>query len=264
MLRWPGGNFSSNYHWKDGIGPRDKRPPRLEMAWGTVESNRFGTHEFLHYAEMLKTEPYICLNLGTGTWNEAQQWVEYCNSAEDTAMTRLRKQNGRAGALEGDLLGAGQRDGRPLADGPSQRGGLRQVRAGSRQADEVDRPQHQADRGRLVQLRPGRTGSAGTARCWSISSEHADYLSLHMYVGNRDNDFGDFVASSVELDDRIKTSRRHHRRGALRPEPAQPQDLHRLGRVECLVSRARRHSSAAGASWRSTTTWKTRWWWRPS
>ena len=49
VLRWPGGNFSSNYHWKDGIGPRDKRPPRLEMAWGTVESNRFGTHEFLNY-----------------------------------------------------------------------------------------------------------------------------------------------------------------------------------------------------------------------
>jgi alpha-N-arabinofuranosidase len=49
ILRWPGGNFSSNYHWKDGIGPRDKRPPRLEMAWGTVESNRFGTHEFINY-----------------------------------------------------------------------------------------------------------------------------------------------------------------------------------------------------------------------
>ena len=50
QLRWPGGNFVSNYHWMDGIGPRDKRPPRLEMAWGTVESNRFGTHEFLQYA----------------------------------------------------------------------------------------------------------------------------------------------------------------------------------------------------------------------
>ena len=96
ILRWPGGNFSSNYHWKDGIGPRDQRPPRLEMAWGTVESNRFGTHDFLKYAEMMGTEPYICANLGTGSWEEAQQWVEYCNSAEDTAMTRLRKQNGRA------------------------------------------------------------------------------------------------------------------------------------------------------------------------
>src|SRR5580658_1968768 len=58
LLRWPGGNFSSNYHWKDGIGPRDQRPPRLEMAWGTVESNRFGTHEFLKYTEELGAEPY--------------------------------------------------------------------------------------------------------------------------------------------------------------------------------------------------------------
>ena len=108
ILRWPGGNFSSNYHWKDGIGPRDKRPPRLEMAWGTVESNRFGTHEFLNYCEMLGTEPYICANLGTGSWEEAQQWVEYVNSAQDTAMTRLRKENGRARSLEGHVLGARQ------------------------------------------------------------------------------------------------------------------------------------------------------------
>ena len=96
LLRWPGGNFVSNYNWRDGIGPRDQRPRRLEMAWGTVETNRFGTHEFLQYAEMLKTEPYICVNLGTGSWTDAQQWVEYVNSAQDTAMTRLRKQNGRS------------------------------------------------------------------------------------------------------------------------------------------------------------------------
>jgi len=95
ILRWPGGNFSSNYHWKDGIGPRDQRPARLEMAWRTVESNRFGTHEFLDYTEALGIEPYICANLGTGTWTEAQQWVEYCNVAEGTAMAKLRKQNGR-------------------------------------------------------------------------------------------------------------------------------------------------------------------------
>jgi alpha-N-arabinofuranosidase len=90
QLRWPGGNFSSNYHWTDGIGPRDKRPPRLEMAWGTVESNRFGTHEFLNYAEMLGTQPYICTNLGTGTWNEAQP-----AQAERTRCS-----------VEGNLLGA--------------------------------------------------------------------------------------------------------------------------------------------------------------
>jgi alpha-N-arabinofuranosidase len=117
QLRWPGGNFSSNYHWKDGIGPRDQRPPRLEMAWGTVESNRFGTHEFLQYCEAANTVPYICANLGTGTWTDAQQWVEYCNSSEDTAMTRLRKQNGRAEPWKVKYWGLGNE-----MDGPWQMG----------------------------------------------------------------------------------------------------------------------------------------------
>ncbi len=128
ILRWPGGNFSSNYNWRDGIGPRDKRPPRVEMAWGTVESNRFGTHEFMQYIELLGTQPYICLNLGTGSWQEAQQWVEYCNSAEDTAMTRLRKQSGRQQPWKVTPWGLGNEIGRPMADGSPQRRRLRQVR----------------------------------------------------------------------------------------------------------------------------------------
>ena len=68
VLRWPGGNFVSNYHWADGIGPKDARPRRPELAWGGEESNRFGTDEFLAYCAELGTEPYICLNMGTGRW----------------------------------------------------------------------------------------------------------------------------------------------------------------------------------------------------
>ena len=81
VLRWPGGNFVSNYHWADGIGPKDSRPRRPELAWGGEESNRFGTDEFLAYCQQLGTEPYICLNMGTGTLEEALAWVEYCNGA---------------------------------------------------------------------------------------------------------------------------------------------------------------------------------------
>jgi alpha-L-arabinofuranosidase len=80
VLRWPGGNFVSNYHWADGVGPKDDRPRRPELAWGGEESNRFGTDEYLSYCEELGTEPYICLNMGTGTLEEALAWVEYCNS----------------------------------------------------------------------------------------------------------------------------------------------------------------------------------------
>src|SRR5581483_9531154 len=95
VLRWPGGNFVSNYHWADGIGPQDDRPRRPELAWGGEESNRFGTDEYLAYCAELGTEPYICLNMGTGTLEEALAWVEYCNSAGRTAWADRRRANGR-------------------------------------------------------------------------------------------------------------------------------------------------------------------------
>ncbi|HEX4256015.1 MAG TPA: alpha-L-arabinofuranosidase C-terminal domain-containing protein, partial [Streptosporangiaceae bacterium] len=96
VLRWPGGNFVSNYHWKDGIGPAGERPVRPELAWGGEESNRFGTDEFLRYCADLGTEPYICLNMGTGTLAEALDWVEYCNGAGQTEWARRRRDNGQA------------------------------------------------------------------------------------------------------------------------------------------------------------------------
>ena len=95
VLRWPGGNFVSNYHWTDGIGPKDARPRRPELAWGGEEPNTFGTDEFLAYCAELGTEPYICLNMGTGTLAEALAWVEYCNSARNTDWAAKRRSNGR-------------------------------------------------------------------------------------------------------------------------------------------------------------------------
>jgi len=94
-LRWPGGNFVSNYHWTDGIGPKAERPRRPELAWGGEEPNTFGTDEFLAYCAELGAEPYICLNMGTGTLAEALSWVEYCNSARHTAWASRRRANGR-------------------------------------------------------------------------------------------------------------------------------------------------------------------------
>ena len=95
ILRWPGGNFASGYHWTDGIGPREERPRRTELAWFSEESNRFGTHEFIDYCRTLGVEPYICVNMGTGTMDEAQAWVEYCNGTSDTYWANLRRANGR-------------------------------------------------------------------------------------------------------------------------------------------------------------------------
>src|SRR5919201_1212901 len=94
ILRWPGGNFVSGYHWTDGIGPRDQRPRRLELAWHDEESNRFGTDEFIAYCRALGAEPYICINMGTGSLDEAQAWVEYCNGTGNSYWANQRRANG--------------------------------------------------------------------------------------------------------------------------------------------------------------------------
>ncbi len=96
-LRWPGGCFADEYHWMDGIGPRAKRPSMINTHWGGVtEDNGFGTHEFMDLCEQLGCEPYICGNVGSGTVQEMQQWVEYLTSDAISPMTELRGANGRA------------------------------------------------------------------------------------------------------------------------------------------------------------------------
>jgi alpha-N-arabinofuranosidase len=95
-LRWPGGCFADEYHWRDGIGPRQQRPYMVNTNWGGVtEDNSFGTHEFLELCTLLKTEPYITGNVGSGTVEEMAKWVEYLNSDAKSTMTELRKQNGQ-------------------------------------------------------------------------------------------------------------------------------------------------------------------------
>jgi len=95
-LRWPGGCFADEYHWMDGIGPRNQRPKMVNTHWGgVVEDNSFGTHEFLDLCEQLECEPYICGNLGSGTVEEMSKWVEYITFDGESPMANLRRQNGR-------------------------------------------------------------------------------------------------------------------------------------------------------------------------
>jgi len=95
-LRWPGGCFADEYHWMDGIGPRDKRPKMINTHWGgVVEDNSFGTHEFMDLCEQLGAEPYICGNLGSGSVEEMSKWVEYLTFDGESPMSRLRRENGR-------------------------------------------------------------------------------------------------------------------------------------------------------------------------
>jgi alpha-N-arabinofuranosidase len=95
-LRWPGGCFADEYHWRDGIGPRAQRPTMINTHWGGVtEDNSFGTHEFLDLCEQLGTEPYICGNVGSGSVEEMSKWVEYITFDGKSPMADLRRKNGR-------------------------------------------------------------------------------------------------------------------------------------------------------------------------
>ncbi len=96
VLRWPGGCFADEYHWKDGIGPRSERPAMINTHWGgVVENNHFGTHEFMDLVGQLGCEAYICGNVGSGTPQEMMEWVEYLTSAAESPMANLRRENGR-------------------------------------------------------------------------------------------------------------------------------------------------------------------------
>jgi alpha-N-arabinofuranosidase len=108
VLRWPGGCFADEYHWKDGIGPREKRPSMINTHWGgVVEDNSFGTHEFMDLVELLGTSAYITGNVGSGTPQEMMEWVEYLTSDAISPMANLRRQNGREKAWRVPYFGLG-------------------------------------------------------------------------------------------------------------------------------------------------------------
>lgn len=96
VLRWPGGCFADEYHWRDGVGPRDKRPRRINTTWGgVIETNAFGTHEFMDLCELIGADAYIGGNVGSGSPQEMMEWVEYMTSDSKSALAELRRQNGR-------------------------------------------------------------------------------------------------------------------------------------------------------------------------
>jgi len=107
-LRWPGGCFADEYHWMDGIGPRENRPKMVNTHWGgVVEDNSFGTHEFLDLCEQLGAEPYICGNVGSGSVEEMSKWVEYVTFDGHSPMAELRKKNGRENPWKIKFWGVG-------------------------------------------------------------------------------------------------------------------------------------------------------------
>ena len=94
VVRWPGGCFADAYHWQEGIGTQDERPQTANVWWRQVDPNTFGTDEFIRFCRAVGCEPYICLNVGTGTPQEAMEWLEYCNFAGDSTLAQMRAENG--------------------------------------------------------------------------------------------------------------------------------------------------------------------------
>ncbi len=106
-VRWPGGCFADQHHWRDGIGDPAGRPSRLNLWWGGLETHAFGTHEYIDFCDRIGAFPYVCGNVGSGTVAEMRDWHEYCNVQETTTLTEERKANGRAGSMGVRYWGVG-------------------------------------------------------------------------------------------------------------------------------------------------------------
>jgi alpha-L-arabinofuranosidase len=108
VVRWPGGCYADQYHWKDGIGPRSQRKKTINASWGgVIEDNAFGTHEFFDLVEQLGADAYVSLNVGTGSPEEMAEWIEYMTSASDSTLANLRRRNGRKDPWRVHYLGVG-------------------------------------------------------------------------------------------------------------------------------------------------------------
>ena len=94
LIRYPGGNFVSGYNWEDGIGPKDQRPRRLDLAWKSIETNEFGLHEFINWCQLVNAQPDMAINLGTRGIDAARNLIEYCNFSKGTYWSDLRRKNG--------------------------------------------------------------------------------------------------------------------------------------------------------------------------
>ena len=139
IVRYPGGNFVSGYNWLDGVGPKAQRPVVLDRAWNSLETNQFGTNEFLEWCGMVGTEPLLGMNFGTGTVEMAVAYVEYLQSRARHAVERAQTLARVRSAAQRALLVSGQRDGRALADWPVAGARVRSEGARRRQADAGDR-----------------------------------------------------------------------------------------------------------------------------
>ncbi len=202
-MRYPGGNFASGYHWMDGVGPRAQRPAVRELAWQSLETNHFGTDEYIALCRKLAWTPMITVNMGTGTPEEARNWLEYCNCPAGTRYADLRATGGKRDPYDVKLWCLGnEMDGVwQLGHVPADHYAIRAQQAAKMMKD--------VDPG--IELVACGSCSAGmsTYMEWDRTvlehlGDQADYISLHRYEGNRANDTADYLACTNAIDAQIE------------------------------------------------------------
>ncbi len=204
ILRYPGGNMLSGYDWRDGVGPKDQRPRRRELAWQSIDTNQFGTDEFIAYCRSLGTLPMLGVNTGTGTIADASALVEYCNAPVGTRYSDLRAANGNPEPYGVEYWCVGNE-----MDGPWQIGQLSAEDYGKK-AREVAKVMRLQD----PSLKLIACGSSNTTMatypdwdrvvlesCW----EQVDYLAMHYYATNYDNDTASYLALSAQFESHVDT-----------------------------------------------------------
>lgn len=204
IIRYPGGNALSGYHWEDGVGPREQRPRKREMAWRSIETNQFGINEFLEYCSGVQALPMLGVNLGTGTIEEASALVEYCNAPAGTIWSDLRARHGYSEPHDVKHWCLGNE-----MDGPWQIGHL-EAADYARKALEAAKLMKWHDPSIQLIL----CGSSGTEMptypewdrvALEIGWKHIDYLSLHYYADNHADDTPSFLASASQFENHIDT-----------------------------------------------------------
>ena len=202
-MRYPGGNFASGYHWMDGIGPKSARPVVRELAWQSIETNQFGTEEYIRLCRKMGWTPMLTVNLGTGTPEEARNWVEYCNAPAGTRYANLRAENGSPEPHAVKLWCLGNE-----MDGPWQLGHVpaEQYAIRAQQAAKMMK-----DVDPSIELILGGSCGVGmkTYMEWDqVVLEHvgtaAEYISLHRYVDNKSGNTADFLAVTNSIDRQIE------------------------------------------------------------
>jgi alpha-L-arabinofuranosidase len=204
IVRYPGGNFVSGYNWEDGVGPKEARPRRLDLAWMTVETNQVGTNEFAAWAKRVGAEPMMAVNLGTRGVDAARNLVEYCNHPGGSYWSDLRRSHGveKPHGIGVWCLGNEM-------DGPWQIGQKTAAEYG-RLAVETAKAMKWVDSSiELVACGSSNSDMPTFAR-WEDkvlehTYDHVEYVSLHTYYGNPENDLGTFLARSLDMDNFIET-----------------------------------------------------------